>query len=92
MKFLPAIAISSKKRKVIILCVLLLIILFWWMLPRKLFTYPTSYVIEDANGSLLSASIAADGQWRFPYNKNVLKNSLIALPHLRTNAFMNIRG
>ena len=41
------------------------------MLPRKLFTYPTSYVIEDANGNLLSASIAADGQWRFPYNKNV---------------------
>ena len=28
-------------------------------------------MIEDAEGNLLNASIAADGQWRFPYNKNV---------------------
>ena len=55
----------------LIALVCLLFFLFWWMLPKKLFTYPTSYVIEDANGNLLSASIASDGQWRFPYNKNV---------------------
>jgi len=41
------------------------------MLPRKLFTAPTSFVIEDSEGNLLNASIATDGQWRFPYNKNV---------------------
>ena len=41
------------------------------MLPRKFFTAPTSYVIEDANGNLLNATIAADGQWRFPYDENV---------------------
>ena len=41
------------------------------MLPDKLFIAPTSYVIEDANGNLLNASIAADGQWRFPYNADV---------------------
>ncbi len=41
------------------------------MLPKQLFTAPTSFVIEDAEGNLLSASIASDGQWRFPYNKNV---------------------
>lgn len=46
-------------------------VLFWQMLPRRLFAEPTSYVIEDAAGNLLNASIAADGQWRFPYNKNV---------------------
>lgn len=28
-------------------------------------------MIEDADGNLLNATIAADGQWRFPYNKNV---------------------
>ncbi len=48
-----------------------LLIWFYYSLPKKLFTSPTSYVIEDANGNLLNASIAADGQWRFPYNKNV---------------------
>ena len=48
-----------------------LIIWFYFSLPKKLFNAPTSYVIEDANGNLLNATIASDGQWRFPYNKNV---------------------
>jgi penicillin-binding protein 1C len=50
---------------------LILFIWFWFSLPKKLFNYPTSYVIEDADGNLLNAAIASDGQWRFPYNKNV---------------------
>ena len=47
--------------------------LLWFVfsLPASLFTSPTSFVITDANGALLNASIAADGQWRFPYNKEV---------------------
>ncbi len=44
---------------------------FIFILPSTLFTAPTSYVIEDAEGNLLNATIAADGQWRFPYNSNV---------------------
>ena len=44
---------------------------FWLALPNHLFNNPTSYVIEDRDGNLLSASIALDGQWRFPANKNV---------------------
>ncbi|MBL0182618.1 MAG: penicillin-binding protein 1C [Chitinophagaceae bacterium] len=48
-----------------------LLIWFWFSLPNKLFHAPTSYVIEDKDGNLLNATIAADGQWRFPYNKNV---------------------
>lgn len=35
-------------------------------LPRPLFDTPKSYVIQASNGQLLSASIAKDGQWRFP--------------------------
>jgi len=45
--------------------------LFWLILPARLFKAPTSFVIEDSDGNLLSASIAGDGQWRFPYNRNV---------------------
>lgn len=48
-----------------------ILIWFWLALPSKLFTVPTCYVIEDKDGNLLNASIAADGQWRFPFNKNV---------------------
>lgn len=45
---------------------LLLFIWFWFALPQNLFVSPTSYVVEAANGELLSAAIAKDGQWRFP--------------------------
>ncbi len=53
---------------VALLCFL---IFFWFLLPKQLFTQPLSAVIEDADGNLLNASIAADGQWRFPQTKNV---------------------
>ena len=39
---------------------------FWSLLPRALFDDPLSYVAEARDGTLLSARIAADGQWRFP--------------------------
>ena len=39
---------------------------FWQMLPKPLFDAPLSYVAEARDGTLLSARIAADGQWRFP--------------------------
>lgn len=41
-------------------------IFFLFSLPTQLFKSPTSYVLEASNGELLSASIASDGQWRFP--------------------------
>lgn len=40
-------------------------------MPRQLFPDPSSTVIEDRNGILLGASIAGDGQWRFPHNEHV---------------------
>lgn len=46
--------------------VVLLFIWFLSALPPRLFVSPTSYVVEASNGELLSASIARDGQWRFP--------------------------
>ena len=51
--------------------VLVLLVTFWLSLPRHLFETPTSFVITDKDGNLLNASIAKDGQWRFPYDKNV---------------------
>jgi penicillin-binding protein 1C len=61
----------SVKAKIILLAMVVLLIWFWLSLPQKLFSSPTSYVIEDKDGNLLNATIAADGQWRFPYNKEV---------------------
>jgi penicillin-binding protein 1C len=81
-------AVYLKKPKVIIILSLLLIsgLLFWFCLPTPLFNSPTSYVIDDADGQLLGASIAADGQWRFPPNTDVpekFKQCIIAFEDKR---------
>ena len=44
---------------------------FFFLLPDPLFKDPYSTVLEDKNGVLLSASIAPDGQWRFPEQNSV---------------------
>lgn len=49
----------------------LLLSWFYAALPKKLFDAPTSYILEDRKGELLNATIAADGQWRFPFNEQV---------------------
>ncbi len=61
----------SKNKKILASFAIIFLIIFYFILPSRLFKTPTSYVIEDSNGNLLNATIAADGQWRFPYNKNV---------------------
>lgn len=52
------------KKKLITAFVLL--VWFAFCLPGKLFNNPYCTVIEDKDGHLLSATIAIDGQWRFP--------------------------
>lgn len=46
--------------------------IYWiFCLPSSFFILPTSTVIESSNGELLSATIAKDGQWRFPLMDSV---------------------
>lgn len=59
------------KTKICLGVIVVLLVWFYFSLPAKLFNAPTSFVIEDKDGNLLNASIAADGQWRFPDNENV---------------------
>jgi penicillin-binding protein 1C len=62
-------AASWKSRPVVAASLLVLTagLAAWWrMLPDPLFDEPESYVLEARDGTLLSARIAADGQWRFP--------------------------
>ena len=59
------------KIKILFVTAIVLYTWFYFCLPLKLFNAPTCFVIEDKDGNLLNASIAADGQWRFPYNENV---------------------
>ncbi len=56
------------KTKISIAIGIVLLLWFVFALPERLFIKPTSFVIESESGTLLSAGIAGDGQWRFPYN------------------------
>lgn len=64
--------LSGKRKKILGLTgLILLLVWFWFSLPKQLFNTPTSFVITDSAGQLLNASIASDGQWRFPYDDKV---------------------
>ncbi|MES2265941.1 MAG: penicillin-binding protein 1C [Bacteroidota bacterium] len=74
-----------------ILTAILLALVLWFSfcLPKPLFNTPTSFVIDDDAGQLLGASIATDGQWRFPYNNNVpekFSKCIIAFEDKRFNS------
>ncbi|MCA6405519.1 MAG: transglycosylase domain-containing protein, partial [Cytophagales bacterium] len=63
---------NRKKNKwpfAISVCVVLT--LFYFSLPKVLFTDSYSTVLVDQNNNLLCASIASDGQWRFPKRDTV---------------------
>jgi penicillin-binding protein 1C len=64
-------AVKPASRRIALLFLLIAATWFWLCLPEPLFKTPTSFVIEDQEGGLLGAAIAADGQWRFPYNPDV---------------------
>lgn len=49
----------------------LLLLLWIFCLPRPLFDKPVSFILEDSRGELLGARIAADGQWRFPFQAEI---------------------
>ncbi len=53
-------------RKRYLLAALLLLMVGFFCLPVVEFEDPTNTVLEDADGTLLSARITSDGQWRFP--------------------------
>ena len=62
---------KNARRPIIVLAAAILIA-YLLCLPRNIFK-GTSYstVVEDRNGELLGARIAADGQWRFPPSDKV---------------------
>ena len=61
--------IAGHKFKLLFLFLLLLF--YWAWLPSRLFNDPVSTLLMDADGALLSAKIAKDGQWRFPMSDSV---------------------
>lgn len=61
----------KKYKTSLLLSLLLMAVLYYFCLPRTLFDDPYSTVLEDRHRELLSATIAPDGQWRFPETDSV---------------------
>ncbi|MFT3679564.1 MAG: penicillin-binding protein 1C [Ferruginibacter sp.] len=61
----------SNKTKIKLAVLFALLVWFYFSLPKVLFNAPVSYILEDKDSVLLNATIAADGQWRFPFNDDV---------------------
>ncbi len=91
---LNRIKLYLKKPKVIIILAFLVVLslMFWLCLPKPLFNSPTSFVIDDANGQLLGAAIAADGQWRFPPNAEVPEKFKQCIISFEDKRFMHHPG
>lgn len=60
--------------------------------PRQLFDDPVSAVLEAADGQLLGARIAADGQWRFPSAESVPEKFATALITFEDKRFRHHPG
>src|SRR6188768_1526663 len=84
-----------RKRKLWIVSTVLfgLLILYLFSLPSTLFKDSYSTVLEDKNGNLLSASIAPDGQWRFPEGETVpdkFKEAIVLFEDQRFNRHLGV--
>ncbi|MDG4594746.1 MAG: penicillin-binding protein 1C [Candidatus Contendobacter sp.] len=67
----------------------------WWYflsLPTTLFAVSHSHLLLDRDGRLLSAHIAADGQWRFPELESVPDKFAIALIQVEDKRFRQHNG
>lgn len=65
---------------------------FWFCLPAPLFSERTSTVLEDRSGSLLSARIASDGQWRFPATQHIPSKFISSIVQFEDRSFYGHPG
>ena len=81
-----------KKYRVLLSIISVMSIVYYFSLPSKLFNDPYSTVLDDHQGNLLSASIASDGQWRFPFTNEVPEKFSEALILTEDKRFYNHFG
>ncbi len=67
---MPALMRRRLKIRILFGLAVLLGVWFYFSLPENLFPAEYSTVVLDRDGELLGASIATDGQWRFPMGES----------------------
>jgi penicillin-binding protein 1C len=81
-----------KHRKVLLGLIIVFSVAYYFSLGNTLFTDPYSTVLEARGGELLCASIASDGQWRFPQGDSVPKKFIEALTTFEDKRFFSHPG
>ncbi len=79
--------LGSYRKRILYFLLLLIILGFAFCLPNPLFSDPTSTIIEDSKGRLLSARIAQDGQWRFPETDSLPPKFITAITYFEDEYF-----
>lgn len=82
----------SRNKKIGFVVFIFLLLIYSFCLPENLFMNPYSTVLESTNGELLSASIAKDGQWRFPETDSVSSKFAEAIVAYEDKRFWNHPG
>lgn len=62
---------SQRVKYVSVVILLVLLTIYYFLLPSSLFSDPYSTVLQARTGELLTATIADDGQWRFPQRDSI---------------------
>jgi len=81
-----------KKYRYYLFITFALLVFYYFSLPGLLFNEPYSTVLEDSEGKLLGATIADDGQWRFPEGNPVPDKFKAALILFEDKRFYNHPG
>lgn len=84
--------IFFQKHRFKILLAIIAALIYLCCLPSPLFDTPTCMVLEDRNGELLGARIAADGQWRFPQPEEVPDKFVQAITTFEDKRFFSHWG
>ncbi len=82
-----------KRYRYYFLILFFLLIGYYFCLPAKLFQDSYSTVLEDRDGKLLGATIANDGQWRFPEGDPIpekFKEAIVLFEDKRFNQHVGV--
>jgi penicillin-binding protein 1C len=84
--------LENKRLYIVLAAVSIVLLTYIFSLPTVLFHKPTSTVIDDCQGRLLGARLAADGQWRFPADNYVPRKYAQALVLFEDKRFYHHAG
>ncbi len=87
-----SLGMHKQLKYIVIVFFLALCILYYFSLPALLFSDPYSTVLQASKGELLSASIASDGQWRFPQSDTVPDKFVTAIVAYEDKRFFSHLG